>query len=264
MLELIYQNATTSFAIAAMLFFIPFELLWPKINSGKNWAKRIPVIFAIGVAAIATGILVSHSIQADLVEFLKQFQLFSLAKSQLPPLLIFAIAFLFSDFLIYAFHWLSHKLNLLWRFHAIHHSDEHVTSITGYLHHPLEVIASYIFVMFFYVIFGIPIVVVAVYVTINAAHNIFVHADIRLPQFVDSMLRYVIVTPDMHRTHHSIDMREGNSNFGQIFSFWDRFFGTYVQTPSHGEENLIMGLPADAKPSSFGVIDLMAYPFRTK
>jgi sterol desaturase/sphingolipid hydroxylase (fatty acid hydroxylase superfamily) len=176
----------------------------------------------------------------------------------------FVVSFLLVDFLTYVFHRLSHMVPLLWRLHAIHHADEHVTAVTAQLHHPLETVASFVFLLFLYVVLGVPVVVAIIYGLVFAVHNAFSHADIRLPRDVDRLLRWIIVTPDLHRTHHSSDMREGNSNFGQIFSIWDRLLGTYVDRPSVPEAELSMGLPAAARPAAFKTSALLAYPFRRK
>jgi sterol desaturase/sphingolipid hydroxylase (fatty acid hydroxylase superfamily) len=92
----------------------------------------------------------------------------------------------------------------------------------------------------------------------------FAHADIALPRRLDRWLRWIIVTPDLHRTHHSCDMREGNSNFGQVFTIWDRLFGTYLDRPALPESQLRMGLPEASRPTRFGSVTLLAYPFQRR
>ena len=120
---------------------------------------------------------------------------------------------------------------------------------------------NYVFLLFLYVVLGVPVVAAIFYGLAYAIHNSFAHADITLPRSLDRSLRWIIVTPDLHRTHHSVERREGNSNFGQIFTVWDRLLGTYVDRPSVPEAELSMGLPATAQPSAFKTSALLAYPF---
>lgn len=262
MLDWLWTQLSTIVAIAAILFFLPFELNWPRIKGNKAWKQRVPVIALMGLMSVASAVVLALYLQSTMVAVLKGVQVFSLAKSGLPSPVIFVLGFLITDFLTYAFHRLSHKIDLLWRLHSIHHTDEHVTAITGQLHHPFETTVGYLFMLTFYVVLGIPVVVVALYVLINSVHNTFSHADLALPGSVELLLRLIIVTPDMHRTHHSILPEEGNTNFGQVFSFWDRIFGTYADHPQAGERNLKMGLPESIRPKSFSLSKLLAYPLR--
>ena len=95
-------------------------------------------------------------------------------------------------------------------------------------------------------------------------HGVLSHADIRIPASIDRVLRLVLVTPDSHRTHHSIDMREGNSNFGIVLTVWDRLFGTYVDQPKTGVSELMMGLPPSESPKGFTVSALFLHPFQRR
>ena len=249
------------FSIACILLFIPLEKYFPRIKTSARLIKRGRAIAGIASLAILVSYLASAYLQTNLITAFLQLKLFSMAKLDLPAPVIFALSFLFMDFLVYALHWLSHKITALWRVHAIHHSDEHVTALTGLLHHPLETLISFIFVLFFAVIFGVPVLVLIAYPFIAAMHNAFAHADIALPLWVDRSLRLLIVTPDVHRTHHSVRMKEGNSNFGQIFTIWDRIFGTYIAHPSVSEERLVMGLPPSERPKNFSLASLLVLPF---
>lgn len=262
MLAFLLSNAGYwAFALACIFVFVPFEKLFPRIQARAKAAGRLRTVAAIALLAVATSYFASAHLKADMISFFLQLKLFSIAKLQMPPTAVFIASFLFLDFLVFALHWLSHKVSFLWRIHAIHHSDEHVTALSGLLHHPLEMLISFTFVLFFAVVLGVPVLVLMIYPLIAAAHNAFSHADIALPRWIDRPLRWLIVTPDVHRTHHSVRMDEGNSNFGQIFTIWDRLFGTYCDRPSLPEASLVMGLPASEKPRSFNVQNLLALPF---
>lgn len=257
-------NWPTALALAAILFFTPFELLFPRVSSPQDWRRRVPVIAALGLLSLAAGFMVPLVAQAPYVKAIVGLKLFSIAKLPLPGEVIFIGSLLLVDFLTYAFHWLSHKIPLLWRLHAVHHADEHVTALSGQLHHPFEVIAQYFTLMFAYVVFGVPIVAVAAYAVLAGVHNAFAHADIALPERLERWLRLVIVTPDMHRVHHSVERREGNSNFSQVFSVWDRLFRTYIPEPSRPPRELRMGLSPDWAPRAFSLPALLLLPFRTR
>jgi sterol desaturase/sphingolipid hydroxylase (fatty acid hydroxylase superfamily) len=154
-----------------------------------------------------------------------------------------------------------HKIHVLWRIHAIHHSDEKVSALTGLLHHPAEALVSYFLILVLGILVGLPMVALVIYGFVSALHNAFVHADVTLPKRLDRILRTVIVTPSMHRTHHLASAREGDSNFGQIFSIWDRIFRTCV---SDADLSGKLGLPSPERPKSFTVLGLMAHPFERR
>lgn len=262
MISFLLSNAGYwAFALACILLFLLLERLFPRIRHQSSSAQRIRTVTAIALTAIFTSYVASAYLKTDMISAFLQLKLFSIAKLELPAAVIFVLAFLLMDLLVYALHWLSHKISWLWRIHAIHHSDEHVTAFTGLLHHPLETVISFTFVLFFAVVLGVPVLVLMIYPFVAAAHNAFAHADIALPSWVDRPLRWLIVTPDVHRTHHSVRMDEGNSNFGQVFTFWDRLFGTYIDRPSVPESALVMGLPKSEKPKAFDLANLLTLPF---
>ena len=247
-------------SLLLILIFAPFERLFPRIN-GRTPKSRILVVFVMAICGYGAIWLFKNSIYFDTISLFLKFQIFSVAKAQIPTVAVYAISLLLIDIMVFIFHFLSHKISFMWKLHSIHHADEHVDAKTGILHHPIESIASLVFVLFFAVILGIPLVALILYASTATLHNFFSHANIALPTSLDRTLRLIIVTPDMHRTHHSVDLREGNSNFGQIFSFWDRLFRTYVDHPSTGEDNLVMGLVDKEKPKAFTVKDLLLHPF---
>ena len=259
--DILIAELPTLIALAAILVFALFELAFPRMRARPVWQEHLPPIAIFAVLTIATTVALQHGAQDRLVAAFLPLKVLSIARLPIPAPVLFVLSFLLIDFLNYAFHRLSHAVPALWRLHAIHHADEHVTAITGQLHHPLEVVANYVFLLFLYVVLGVPVIVAIIYGLVFALHNTFAHADIALPGRLDGWLRWVVVTPDLHRTHHSIDLREGNSNFGQIFTIWDRLLGTYVDHPSVPEANLIMGLPGRARPAGFRTSALLAYPF---
>lgn len=128
----------------------------------------------------------------------------------------------------YAFHLLSHKIPLLWRLHRVHHCDEHLDATSTLRNHPLELIASAIFISAIVAISGLSPAVLIVYESIEALLNLLAHANVRLPPAAERVARALFfITPSLHRIHHSARQEETDSNYGAVFSFWDQLFGTY-------------------------------------
>ena len=135
-----------------------------------------------------------------------------------------------------------HSLPLFWRFHRVHHSDLDCDITTGLRFHPFEMVIS-IFIKFVTIAsIGAPVIVVVLFEIILNAAAMFTHSNIKINKSVESLLRWFIVTPDMHRIHHSLNVKETNSNFGFFISIWDRIFGTYLKQPAQGHENMKIGL----------------------
>lgn len=150
--------------------------------------------------------------------------------------------FLMYDCCHYALHWLSHHNSILWRLHRVHHSDPDVDMSTELKHHPLEIIVASLFLIAFVIVLGIPVMAIILRTIFTIAVSLFSHANVKIPEKFDRALRLVIITPAMHRVHHSSYQPETDSNYGTLFSFWDRLFGTYVEKPRLGYEDMELGL----------------------
>lgn len=127
----------------------------------------------------------------------------------------------------YAAHWTEHRIPALWRFHLIHHTDQHIDTTSANRHHPGESVIRFVFTTAAVLIVGAPIWLVFLYQSMSVVLSQFNHANIVVPKWLDKVLSPVFVTPDMHRVHHHYRMPYTDTNFGNIFSFWDRAFGTY-------------------------------------
>jgi sterol desaturase/sphingolipid hydroxylase (fatty acid hydroxylase superfamily) len=158
-------------------------------------------------------------------------------------------------------HFIFHKSVLLWHFHSIHHSDNHVDVTTTFRKHPIEGIINIIFNITGLVILGLPLWMLLVYVTISTIHAQLEHANIFLPSKVDKILQAVFVTPNMHKIHHSLDASESNSNYSNIFSIWDRIFGTYRKKDSYA--NIAYGLDYVPEKSSKSFWQLITWPIQS-
>lgn len=164
------------------------------------------------------------------------------------PVVAGIICFVALDFFIWLEHWASHKIPFLWHIHKVHHADPHFDVTTALRFHPLEIAISMAWKALLVVLMGAPVLaVVAFEVVLNAA-AMFNHSNIKLPAWADRWLRKVIVTPDMHRIHHSRIRRETDSNYGFNFPFWDYLFGTYTADPEKGQTGLEIGLTQYAGP----------------
>jgi sterol desaturase/sphingolipid hydroxylase (fatty acid hydroxylase superfamily) len=119
----------------------------------------------------------------------------------------------------------------MWRFHVIHHADTYVDTTTANRHHPVESVFRAVFAVLAVLVCGSPMWLVMLYQSLSVVLSQFNHANIRMPHWLDKTLSYVIVSPDMHKVHHHYKRPETDTNYGNIFPFWDRLFGTYCATP---------------------------------
>ena len=146
------------------------------------------------------------------------------------------------DLVIYLQHVLFHAVPLLWRLHRVHHADLDFDATTGVRFHPIEILLSMGVKVAAVVLLGAPAVAVRLFEVLLNATSVFNHGNVRLPGWLDRALRWVIVSPDMHRVHHSAAPRETNSNFGFNLAWWDYLFGTYRAQPARGHEGMVIGL----------------------
>jgi len=160
----------------------------------------------------------------------------------LPPMVAIPLAILLLDLAIYLQHVMFHAVPLLWRLHSVHHTDLDYDLTTGARFHPIEIVLSMGIKLSLVVLIGAAPVAVLLFEVILAGAALFNHGNIRLPLPVDRVLRWLIVTPDMHRVHHSVRPAETNSNFGFNIPWWDRIFGTYQDQPAAGHEAMEIGI----------------------
>jgi sterol desaturase/sphingolipid hydroxylase (fatty acid hydroxylase superfamily) len=153
-----------------------------------------------------------------------------------------AVSFLVLDFAVWASHVASHKVPVLWRIHRMHHSDIDFDVTTAIRFHPIEIVLSMLWKLAVVAVLGAPASAVLLFEIVLNGGAMFNHANVRLPAWLDSWLRLVIVTPDMHRVHHSTDRTETDSNYGFNLSIWDRMFSTYVAQPKLGHDGMTIGI----------------------
>jgi sterol desaturase/sphingolipid hydroxylase (fatty acid hydroxylase superfamily) len=159
----------------------------------------------------------------------------------LPGWLSLLIALLLLDLAIYGQHVMFHKVPLLWRLHRMHHADTEIDVTTGLRFHPIEILLSMFIKFAVIAAIGAPPIAVLLFEIILNAASLFNHSNVHLPQKLDAALRLLIVTPDMHRVHHSVERVETDSNYGFNVPWWDRLFGTYTPQPNAGHLGMTIG-----------------------
>jgi sterol desaturase/sphingolipid hydroxylase (fatty acid hydroxylase superfamily) len=181
----------------------------------------------------------------------------------LPYALTVALSVLLLDLAIYLQHVMFHAVPAFWRLHRMHHADLDFDVTTGARFHPIEIVLSLLIKFAVIVVLGAPAVAVIVFEVLLNATAMFNHSNIRLPLALDRVLRLVVVTPDMHRVHHSIEDHETNSNFGFNLPWWDRLFGTYKDQPDAGHERMTIGIrDFRAEREADRLPGMLALPFR--
>jgi sterol desaturase/sphingolipid hydroxylase (fatty acid hydroxylase superfamily) len=173
-----------------------------------------------------------------------------------------AIGFLALDLVIYVQHVVFHKVPLLWRLHRMHHADLDVDVTTGLRFHPFEILISLAIKVAVVIALGVPPVAVLIFEVVLNATSMFNHANVVMPPGLDRVLRLLLVTPDMHRVHHSVLRRETDSNFGFNLPWWDRLFGTYRAAPQAGHAGMTIGLPIFRDLRELRLDRLLTQPFR--
>lgn len=146
------------------------------------------------------------------------------------------------DMAVYWQHVASHKIPVIWAFHKMHHADRDIDVTTGNRFHPIEIILSMLYKMLVVLVLGPHVLGVLIFEIVLNGSAMFNHANLRLPLWLDKIIRLLFVTPDMHRVHHSVIRRETDSNYGFNLSVWDRIFGSYIDQPAKGHDAMTIGL----------------------
>ncbi len=165
------------------------------------------------------------------------------------------------DFVVYAQHVMHHAIPLLWRLHMMHHADLDLDMTTGIRFHPIEILVSIAIKLAAVAALGAPPLAVLIFEVVLNATAMFNHSNIRIPEKVDRVLRLIVVTPDMHRVHHSVIIRETNSNYGFSIPWWDRLLGTYKAQPAKGHTDMVIGLSQFRDPQKLSLPRLLILPF---
>ena len=238
-----------------------WEILAPRreqrIGRGRRWPSNI------GVVALDTLLVrLLFPITAVGVALLAEARGWGLfATLELPLWASIVLGVVLLDLAIYLQHVLFHAVPALWRLHRMHHADLEFDVTTGTRFHPIEILLSMGIKLGIVAALGVPAVAVLIFEVLLNATSMFNHANVRIPKTVDRFLRWLVVTPDMHRVHHSIVRRETNSNFGFNLPWWDRLFGTYRDQPAAGHEGMTIGIEQFREPRELRLDRMLIQPF---
>jgi sterol desaturase/sphingolipid hydroxylase (fatty acid hydroxylase superfamily) len=191
--------------------------------------------------------------------WLEQSQFGLLNLVELPIWVEMILAIMLLDFLAqYVVHYLLHKVKFMWRFHMVHHSDTHVDVTSGTRHHPIDFIMRETFALIAILIAGLPLAYYVLYRILTILFTYFSHANIRLPIWLDKSISLVFISPNTHKFHHHFEMPWTDTNYGNIFSLWDRAFGTFIYYDPY---DIVYGLDALDKEKSDDILYQLKIPF---
>ncbi|MBV8771088.1 MAG: sterol desaturase family protein [Deltaproteobacteria bacterium] len=218
------------------------EAVAPRRQRSYSRMTRWPSNFAIAaINALAVRIVEPAMVVASaLLE--RQWGWGFINDLRLPAWATIVLSIVLLDLAIYLQHVMFHAIPALWRVHRMHHADLDFDTSTGVRFHPVEAILSMLIKLSAVAVLGAPAMAVLIFAVLLNASSMFNHGNLRMPVMLDRYLRWLLVTPDMHRVHHSILPAEANSNFGFNLPWWDRLFGTYRGQPGSGHESMIIGI----------------------
>jgi sterol desaturase/sphingolipid hydroxylase (fatty acid hydroxylase superfamily) len=243
---------------AVFLLMAAIELIRPKrrlsVSKPRRWLTNLGIA---GVDTLVLRLMAALAVPVAAVAaafFAKERGLGLLNQVDWPYWVKLLIALLALDLAIWFQHLVSHKVPVFWRLHQVHHADRDIDVTTAIRFHPVEIALSMLWKIVLVIPLGASPFAVFLFEVILNACAMFNHANIALPPWLDGALRLFIVTPDMHRVHHSVLYREHDRNYGFNLSLWDRLFGTYLAQPKGGHHGMIIGLPPyqSEAPTRFG------------
>ena len=258
-LEIVVRISAAAAVFAAMA---AWEFLAPRrgvaIGRKPRWPSNIGIVI---VDAVAVRLIIpTAAVGVALIATERGWGLFNLLG--LSRWFSGVLGFVLLDLIIYAQHVMFHHVPVLWRLHRMHHADLDIDVTTGVRFHPIEILLSMLIKMAAVLVFGIPAVAVVVFEVVLNATSMFNHSNVAMPRWLDRAVRWFVVTPDMHRVHHSIERRETDSNFGFNLPWWDWLFGTYRREPQAGHDGMTIGIPSFRDPGELRLDRLLTQPFR--
>jgi sterol desaturase/sphingolipid hydroxylase (fatty acid hydroxylase superfamily) len=253
-----------SFFLAILIVMAIWEILSPR--RPLNTSKTLRWYSNLGLVLIDTlALRVFLPIQAIGVALLAQNRGWGLLNNlSLPNWLELLIGIAALDFVIYLQHAIFHFIPLFWRLHRVHHTDLDFDVTTGIRFHPVEILLSMGIKIIAVITIGPSALAVIFFEILLNATSLFNHGNVRLPVSIDRILRLFVVTPEMHRVHHSVLIKEYNSNFGFSLPWWDRLLGTYRAQPQAGHEGMVIGLARFREPNTLALSRLLILPFLRK
>jgi sterol desaturase/sphingolipid hydroxylase (fatty acid hydroxylase superfamily) len=258
--ETIPSTHRSALLIGGITLFWILEGMLPLFNfKYKKWKHALPNLFFT-----LTTVIINFTLAGLLIftSFWVKENNFGIINwlPEMPLWLYALLGVLFLDFFgAYLAHYVEHKVKPLWMVHLVHHSDHNVDTTTANRHHPIESIIRFAFTLAGVFIVGTPIAIVFLYQSMSLVATQFTHANIKMSKRVDKLISYVFISPDMHKIHHHYKLPYTDSNYGNIFSIWDRLFGTYMYM---NREDIVYGVDTFPNEEENGsLIHLLKQPF---
>src|SRR5712692_7841410 len=249
-------------SVGVFVLLAAWELIGPRRRQPAGRAARWPGNLGIVVldTILVRVVFPVTGVGLALLAEARGWGLFNLAA--LPNWIAVAASVVLLDLAIYLQHVLFHAVPALWRLHRMHHADLAFDVSTGLRFHPIEILVSMLLKLAVIAALGASALGVLIFEVLLNATSMFNHGNVLIPQKIDRILRWIVVTPDMHRVHHSIQSAETNSNFGFNLPWWDRLFGTYRHEPSAGQEGMTIGIEQFRDPRELRLDRMLFQPFR--
>ncbi len=248
--------------LSIFIAFAALESLFPRRRRRLARLRRWPANISISVLNQLLMRLLLPMSTMTLAIFVEQKGWGLFGQLPIPGLIEVIVAIVILDLAIYTQHVLYHAVPVLWRLHRMHHADLDFDVTTGIRFHPLSIVLSALIKFAVIIAVGPAVIAVLIFEILLNATSMFNHSNLKMPSRVEGLLRLVVVTPDMHRVHHSCDRSETNSNFGFNFPWWDRLFGTYRARPALGHTGMMIGLDQFKHETELRLDKMLSQPFR--
>ncbi len=266
MTDYILQNEESlrlGFFLVILSTMMAVEFLLPRkarvLGRGHRWLSNL--LFVIIDALFVRLIFPIVAVGVAALSAQKGWGIFNL--TDWPVWLEITLAVIILDMMIYWQHVAFHYIPFFWAFHKVHHADRDIDVTTGFRFHPIEIGLSLAYKMAIVILLGAPVVAVIIFEILLNGCAMFNHSNVKLPLGVDRIMRRFIVTPDMHRVHHSTIMSETNSNYGFSISLWDRIFKSYTPQPEKGHDSMVIGLDEHQTSGPASLIWSLILPFKS-
>ncbi len=249
------------FFLGVLVLMMALEAAFPRrvrsVSRGRRWPGNLGIVVLDSL--IVRALVPMAAVGVAMIAEAEGWGLFHAL--DVPLIWAALLSVLALDLVIYLQHVMFHAVPALWRLHRMHHADLDIDVTTGARFHPIEILLSMGIKMAVVAALGAPAVGVVVFEVLLNATSMFNHANLKLPRRLDRVLRWLVVTPDMHRVHHSAIRRETDSNFGFNLPWWDRLLGTYRDQPEKGHDGMTIGLSIFRDPGASRLDRLLIQPF---
>jgi len=250
-------------AFIILLLILPlWEVFFPRRKKHSNFeTRRFHNLLLVIIDTVLVRLLMPLlPVAAAIYATTNQLGLFN--QIEIPIILSLLLSVVILDLVIYFQHRLFHKIPLLWRLHRVHHTDVAFDFTTALRFHPIEIMLSILVKILIIFILGAPAIAVIAFEILLSSSALFNHSNIQIPLSIDKVLRLLIVTPDMHRVHHSVHQHETDSNFGFNIPWWDRLFKTYTAQPKDGHNDMLIGIETFRETNDSRIDKLLIQPFK--